>query len=171
MRCKASIAKLRALSSEPFPEEFASVKGLPAQVLMEIDVALQRQLLLRGLLEKAVALSAATAGGLMARRAAVVLKKPDTHFARMIPLLIQSGSGLSRLTLLERTYGLFPTESWAFLAALEEYTGTPNADVEELYRAASSATWKDSSGQPAVSKDYLLIFELLSRVDGEEAVR
>ena len=169
MRCKASIAKLRALSSEPFPEEFASVKGLPAQVLMEIDVALQRQLLLRGLLEKAVALSAATAGGLMARRAALVLKKPDAHFARMIPLLIQSGSGLSRLTLLERTYGLFPTESWAFLAALEEYTGTPNADVEELYRAASSATWKDSSGQPAVSKDYLLIFELLSRVDGEEA--
>jgi hypothetical protein len=110
MRCKASIAKLRALSSEPFPEEFASVKGLPAQVLMEIDVALQRQLLLRGLLEKAVALSAATAGGLMARRAALVLKKPDAHFARMIPLLIQSGGGLSRLTLLERTYGLFPTE-------------------------------------------------------------
>ena len=104
----------------------------------------------------------------MARRAALVLDKPDAHFARILQRLVQTGSGLGRLSVLERTYGLIPAESWGFLAALEEYTGTPSADVEELYRAASNASWKDASGQPSVSKDYLAIFELLARVDGEE---
>ena len=144
------------------------MKGLAVPVLMEIDAAMQRQSLLGGLIKKAADISASAAGGLMARRAALVLNKPDAHFARILQRLIQSGSGVSRLSVLERTYGLFPAESWAFLAALEEYTGSPNVDVEELYQASMSATWKDAGGQPSVSKDYLTIFELLARVDGEE---
>ena len=105
----------------------------------------------------------------MAKRAAVILNKPDAHFARMLPRLIQSGSGIGRLSVFERTHGVFPTETWAFLAALDEYTGTPNVDVEELYRAPADATWRDAGGLPSVSKDYLTIFELLARVDGEES--
>ena len=168
MRFKASITLLRKLSPVPIPEKFADLKGLPVSVLMEIDAAMQRQSLLSGLLKKAAHISASAAGGLMARRAALVLDKPDAHFARILQRLVQTGSGLGRLSVLERTYGLIPAESWGFLAALEEYTGTPSADVEELYRAASKASWKDASGQPSVSKDYIAIFELLARVDGEE---
>ena len=71
--------------------------------------------------------------------------------------------------MLERTFGIFPVDSWAFLAALFEYTGTPNQNVEALSRAAADATFKDRSGQPFVSKDYLALLELLARVDGKEA--
>ena len=84
MRFKASITLLRKLSPVPIPEKFADLKGLPVSVLMEIDAAMQRQSLLSGLLKKAAHISASAAGGLMARRAALVLDKPDAHFAHIL---------------------------------------------------------------------------------------
>jgi hypothetical protein len=168
LRFKTSIAKIRASSSALVLSKFATTKGLPVAALLELDGAMHRQALLLGLAQKAMALSASTPGGLMARRAALVLNKPDAHFAKMVPSLLAPGGGLDGLSVLERTFGLFPTESWALAAALQEYSGTPNATAEELYRAAERSTWKDSAGQPSVSKDYLAIFELIARADGEE---
>ena len=110
-RLRATIAKLREKSPQLFPEVFADVKGLPVSALMEIDAAFQRQGLLQGLVKKALALSAATPGGLMARRAALIFNKPDAHFAKRVAFLMSSGSGLSRLTVVERTFGIFPVES------------------------------------------------------------
>jgi hypothetical protein len=96
----------------------------------------------------------------MARRAAVIIKYPDAHFAKLVAGIIAKGGGLSRLTVFERTYGIFPTESWALEAALQEYIGAPNATAHALYLAAERATWRDASGQPWVSEDYLVLLEL-----------
>ena len=168
LRFQTTIAKIRALSRTPLASKFATTKGLPVAALLELDGAMHRQALLFGLAQKAMALSASTPGGLMARRAALVLNKPDAHFAKMVPSLLEPGGGLDKLSVLERTFGIFPTESWALAAALQEYSGTPNATAEELYHAAERSTWKDSAGQPSVSRDYLAIFELIARADGEE---
>ena len=136
---------------------------------MELDTALRRQALLTAFVQKAIALSAASAGGLLARRAALVIDKPDAHFARILASLMDGEEGLGSLTVLERTFGLFPFDSWGVLAALSEYTGTPNPTVEALYEAAARSSFKDASGQPSVSKDYMAVFELMARADGEDA--
>ena len=136
------------LSPRSLLVKFADVKNLPVPILMEIDSALRRQSLLLEYAKKAVALSSASAGGLMARRAAVVLDKPDAYFSRMLPSLIDGGSGLGNLSVLERVHGLFPMESWAVLAALAEYTGSPNMTVEELYGAAKALPLRMTLGDP-----------------------
>jgi hypothetical protein len=82
MRFRAAIAKLRNVSPHALPTTFAGIKNLPVPILMEIDSALRRQALLLEYAKKAVALSGASSGGLMARRAAAVLDKPDAYFSR-----------------------------------------------------------------------------------------
>jgi hypothetical protein len=136
---------------------------------MELDTALRRQALLTAYAQKAIALSLSAAGGLLARRAALVIDRPDAYFARMLASLMEGKDGLGSLTVMERTFGILPFDSWGVLAALSEYTGTPNPTVEELYEAAARSSFRDASGQPSVSKDYMTVFELMARADGDEA--
>ena len=87
----------------------------------------------------------------------------------MLASLMEGKDGLGSLTVMERTFGILPFDSWGVLAALSEYTGTPNPTVEELYKAAARSSFRDASGQPSVSKDYMTVFELMARADGDEA--
>ena len=41
--------------------------------------------------------------------------------------------------------------------------------MEELYEAAARSSFRDASGQPSVSKDYMTVFEIMARADGDEA--
>ena len=139
MRFKSSIAKMRGLCRCPIPDHFADVKNLPVPLLMELDAALRRQsLLLASYAKKAVAISSSTAGGLLARRAAVVLDNPDAHFSRILSTLLDGPTGLDSLTVLERTFGIFPVDSWAFLAALFEYTSSHLSTFAQLNKSKFS---------------------------------
>jgi len=99
----------------------------------------------------------------------LVIDRPDAYFARMLASLMEGKDGLGSLTVMERTFGILPFDSWGILAALSEYTGTPNPTVEELYEAMARSSFRDASGQPSVSKDYMTVFELMARADGDEA--
>lgn len=78
---------------------------------MELDTVLRRKALLTAFVQKAIALYAASAGGLLSRRAALVIDKPDAHFSRILASLMDSEDGLASLTVLERTFGIFPVHS------------------------------------------------------------
>ena len=83
--------------------------------------------------QKAIAFSGASAVGLLAKRAALVIDKPDAYLSRIIALLTDGADGLRSLTVLEHTFGILSFNSWGVLAALSEYTA-PERQIPQWRR-------------------------------------